>query len=173
MAYANSIQPGSPIGLALGGGGARALAHLGLLKVIEREGIPIGAIAGTSMGGLLGAAYAAGTLTCRALVEAYLDRIEKIDRSGPKINAIISTNPQALEQADKLDAAYAKSGLVGPLHGIPMAMKDQGDVKEMPTTMGSVLFEGHMPERDSFVTATIRCPWGVQTAVCCFQKRLG
>jgi len=102
------------------------------------------------------AAYAAGTLTCRALVEAYLDRIEKIDRAGPKINSIISTNPQALEQADALDAAYAKSGPVGPLHGIPMAMKDQGDVKEMPTTMGSVLFEGHMPERDSFVTAKLR-----------------
>ena len=102
------------------------------------------------------AAYAAGTLTCRALVEAYLDRIETIDRAGPKINSIISVNPQALEQADALDAAYAKSGPVGPLHGIPMAMKDQGDVKEMPTTMGSVLFEGHMPERDSFVTAKLR-----------------
>ncbi len=98
-------------------------------------------------------AYAAGTLTCRALVEAYLDRIEKID---PKINSIISTNPRALEQTDALDVAYAESGQVGPLHGIPMAMKDQGDVIEMPTTMGSVLFEGHMPERDSFVTAKLR-----------------
>ena len=82
--------------------------------------------------------------------------IEKIDRSGPKINSIISTNPRALEQADALDAAYAKGGPVGPLHGIPMAMKDQGDVREMPTTMGSVLFEGHMPERDSFVSAKLR-----------------
>ena len=102
------------------------------------------------------AAYAAGTLTCRKLVEMYLDRIEKIDRGGPAINSIVSTNPQALEQADALDAAYAKSGPVGPLHGIPLAMKDQGDVKEMPTTMGSVLFEGHMPKRDSFVTAKLR-----------------
>ena len=102
------------------------------------------------------AAYAEGKLTCRALVEAYLERIEKIDRSGPKINSIISINPRALEQADALDAAYAKGGPVGPLHGIPMAMKDQGDVKEMPTTMGSVLFEGHMPERDSFVSAKLR-----------------
>lgn len=102
------------------------------------------------------AAYAAGTLTCRALVEAYLERIETIDRNGPAINSIIAVNPKALEQADALDAAYAEGGPVGPLHGIPLAMKDQGDVAEMPTTMGSVLFEGHMPERDSFVTAKLR-----------------
>ena len=80
------------------------------------------------------AAYAAGTLTTRKLVEFYLDRIEKLDRSGPNVNSVISTNPQALEQADVLDAVYTKSGPVGPLHGIPLAMKDQGDVKEMPTT---------------------------------------
>mgnify|MGYP003666831221 FL=1 len=102
------------------------------------------------------AAYAAGTLTARQLVEFYFDRIEKFDRNGPNINSVISTNPQALEQADALDAAFAKSGPVGPLHGIPLAMKDQGDVKEMPTTMGSVLFKDHMPGRDSFVTAKLR-----------------
>lgn len=102
------------------------------------------------------AAYAAGTLTARKLVEFYLDRIENLDRNGPIINSVVSTNPQALEQADALDAAFAKSGPVGPLHGIPLAMKDQGDVKEMPTTMGSVLFKDHMPGRDSFVTAKLR-----------------
>lgn len=102
------------------------------------------------------AAYAAGTLTARKLVEFYFDRIEKFDRNGPNINSVISTNPQALEQADALDAAFAKAGPVGPLHGIPLAMKDQGDVKEMPTTMGSVLFKDHMPGRDSFVTAKLK-----------------
>lgn len=102
------------------------------------------------------AAYAAGTLTARKLVETYLDRIEKYDKGGPNINSVISTNPEALAQADALDAAYAKSGPVGPLHGIPLAMKDQGDVKEMPTTMGSVLFKDHMPERDCFVAAKMR-----------------
>ncbi|MBT5649314.1 MAG: amidase, partial [Rhodospirillaceae bacterium] len=102
------------------------------------------------------AAYAAGTLTARKLVEFYFDRIEKLDRNGPNINSVISTNPEALAQADALDAAFAKSGPVGPLHGIPLAMKDQGDVKEMPTTMGSVLFKDHMPGRDSFVTAKLR-----------------
>lgn len=102
------------------------------------------------------AAYAAGTLTARKLVETYLDRIEKFDKGGPNINSVIATNPEAVAQADALDAAFAKSGPVGPLHGIPLAMKDQGDVKEMPTTMGSVLFKDHMPGRDSFVAAKLR-----------------
>jgi len=101
-------------------------------------------------------AFAAGTLTCVALVKTYLDRIEKIDKSGPQINSIISINEQALEQAKHLDDIYKKSGPVGPLHGIPIAMKDQADVKEMPTTMGSVLFKNHRPERDSFVSARLR-----------------
>jgi amidase len=102
------------------------------------------------------AAYAAGTLTCRALVQFYLDRIETLDRGGPNLNSVISTNPKALEQADALDAAFAKSGPVGPLHGIPLVMKDQGDVAEMPTTMGSVLFKDHMPGRDCFVAAQMK-----------------
>jgi amidase len=102
------------------------------------------------------AAYRSGELTARRLVEIYLARIEAYDRAGPRINSIISVNPQALEQADALDAAMKTSGFVGPLHGIPVIMKDQGDVKEMPTTMGSVLFRGHMPGRDSFVVAKLR-----------------
>jgi len=69
---------------------------------------------------------------------------------------VISANPDALAQSDALDAAFAKSGPVGPLHGLPLAMKDQGDVKGMPTTMGSVLFKDHMPGRDSFVAAKLR-----------------
>ena len=102
------------------------------------------------------AAYRNGELTARKLVEAYLARIEAYDKAGPRINSVISVNPQALEQADALDAAMKTSGFVGPLHGIPVIMKDQGDVKEMPTTMGSVLFRDHMPGRDSFVVAKLR-----------------
>ncbi|HXE27967.1 MAG TPA: amidase family protein, partial [Stellaceae bacterium] len=102
------------------------------------------------------AAYKSGALTARKLVEAYLDRIERYDRGGPKINALISLNPRALDEADRLDAAFRASGLVGPLHGIPVVVKDQGDVKEMPTTLGSVLFKDHRPERDCFVAAKMR-----------------
>lgn len=102
------------------------------------------------------AAYESGRLTCRQLVESYLARIEAYDRSGPQINSIISTNPRALEEADALDAAFRERGLTGPLHGIPLVMKDQADVAGMPTTMGSVLFKDHNPGKDCFVAARLR-----------------
>ncbi|MBX9760790.1 MAG: hypothetical protein K2Y29_18575 [Beijerinckiaceae bacterium] len=104
----------------------------------------------------LHAAYLSGALTVRQVVETYLARIEAFDRSGPKINSIVSTNPTALEEADALDAAFRNGGLTGPLHGIPLVMKDQGDVKGMPTTMGSVLFKDHNPGVDSFAAARLR-----------------
>src|SRR5579875_649876 len=102
------------------------------------------------------AAYRDKRLTARQLVQLYLDRIEALDKNGPKINALISLNPKALYEADRLDAAYRSSGPVGPLHGIPVVIKDQADVKEMPTTLGSVLFKDHRPERDCFVAAKLR-----------------
>lgn len=101
-------------------------------------------------------AFVSGDLTARTLVQSYFDRIEALDRNGPKLNSIISINPNALQEADRLDAAFAKSGPVGPLHGLPLVMKDQADVKDMPTTMGSVLFREHMPDRDCFVAAKLK-----------------
>ena len=72
------------------------------------------------------AAFKAGRLTARQLVQMYLDRIAAYDQKGPAINAIISLNPDALSEAERLDAAF-ESGFVGPLHGIPLIMKDQAD----------------------------------------------
>ena len=67
-------------------------------------------------------AFSDGSLTCRQLVEAYLDRIEKYDRNGPKLNSIITVNPAALSEADRLDAQYSKTKkLIGPLHEIGRA----------------------------------------------------
>ena len=102
------------------------------------------------------AAYRAGALTARALVESYLDRIEAYDRNGPAINSIVSINPGAVQEADRLDVIFRSGGPVGPLHGIPVIMKDQADVDGMPTTMGSVLFRDHYPGRDCFVAARLR-----------------
>ncbi|HEV8014738.1 MAG TPA: amidase family protein [Stellaceae bacterium] len=102
------------------------------------------------------AAYRGGTLTVRQVVQAYLDRIAAYDQSGPKINALISLNPRALDEADRLDAAFRAAGFVGPLHGIPVVLKDQADVAEMPTTLGSVLFKDHWPRRDCFVAAKLK-----------------
>jgi amidase len=102
------------------------------------------------------AAYKSGRLTCRRLVQMYLDRIEAFDKKGPAINAIITINSDALKEAERLDAAYKASGPVGPLHGIPVIVKDQADVKGMPTTLGSVLFKDYYPDRDSFVAENLR-----------------
>lgn len=102
------------------------------------------------------AAYAAGTTTCRALVEWYLARIEAFDRSGPGINSVITVNPDALSEADALDAAYRTDGPTGPLHGIPVLMKDQVDTVGMPTTLGSVLFADYLPDQDAVVTAKLK-----------------
>lgn len=103
------------------------------------------------------AAYKAGALTVRQLVQMYLDRIALYDKKGPAINAIISINAAALEEADRLDAQFKRTGFfVGPLHGIPVIIKDQADVKGMPTTLGSVLFEDYRPERDCFVVAKLK-----------------
>lgn len=102
------------------------------------------------------AAYLSGETTCRALVQAYLDRIEAYDKRGPAINAIITINPDALKDAERLDDAFKASGMVGPLHGIPIIVKDQVDVKGMPTTLGSVLFKDYYPDRDAFVIAKLK-----------------
>jgi amidase len=101
-------------------------------------------------------AYKAGDLTARQLVQLYLDRIDAYDQQGPALNSIITINPKALEEADKLDARYRKSGLVGPLHGIPVLVKDEIDTAGMPTTLGSVLFKDYRPTLDAFVVARLR-----------------
>jgi amidase len=102
------------------------------------------------------AAYKSGKLSARQLTQMYLDRIEAYDKQGPTINCVITVNPQALEDAGKLDAAFKKSGFVGPLHGIPVLLKDQMDVAGLPTTLGSVVFKDYVPTRDSFVVEKLR-----------------
>src|ERR671922_2108587 len=101
-------------------------------------------------------AYKSGQLTARSLVQMYLDRIAAYDKNGPGINAIITMNSTALEEADRLDAAFKTSGFVGPLHGIPVIIKDQADAKGMPTTLGSLLFENYVPDRDAFVVEKLK-----------------
>jgi amidase len=102
------------------------------------------------------AALEAKDLTCRQLVQAYLDRIEAYDRKGPALNAIIMVNPNALASADALDARLARSGLAGPLHCVPMIVKDNFDTVDMPTSAGSLSLKGSMPLRDAFQVRKLR-----------------
>src|ERR1043166_3039000 len=101
-------------------------------------------------------AYKSGQLTARQLVQMYLDRIEAYDQKGPAINSVITLNKKALEEADKLDSAFKQSGFVGPLHGIPILIKDQVDAAGFPTTLGSILMKDYYPERDAFAIAKLR-----------------
>ena len=107
------------------------------------------------------AAYRSGQLTARQLVQQYLDRIEAFDQDGPAINCIITLNPTALEEADKLDEQYRRSGPVGPLHGIPVVVKDQVDVAGTPTTLGSLVFKDYRPPQDAFVVARVKAAGGI------------
>ena len=92
----------------------------------------------------------AGTLTSKELVQLYLDRIEAYDKQGPAVNAIITINPNALASAAELDAIFKDSGMVGPLHGIPVIVKDNYDTDDLPTTAGSLSLAGSMPPDDAF-----------------------
>jgi amidase len=101
-------------------------------------------------------AMKAGKLTARELVQAYLDRMIAYDKQGPALNCIISLNPRVLEDADRLDAAFKRSGMVGPLHGIPVLVKDEIDTVGMPTTLGTLVFKDYRPVRDAFAIDRIK-----------------
>ncbi|HKD27030.1 MAG TPA: amidase family protein [Xanthobacteraceae bacterium] len=101
-------------------------------------------------------AFRSGRLTARQLVQGYLDRITAYDKQGPNINSIITINPDALAEADKLDEAFRLSGLVGPLHGVTILVKDEVDTAGMPTTLGTVVFKDYRPPKDAFVIDKLR-----------------
>ena len=110
------------------------------------------------------AAFRAKTLTCHALVQRYLDRIDSIDKRGPAINAIITLNPGALALADSLDARFARGGLTGPLHCIPMIVKDNFETKDLQTTAGSLALKGWIPRQDATMVARIRAAGAIVLA---------
>ena len=102
------------------------------------------------------AALMSGQITCRALVQLYLNRIEAYDKDGSELNAVQYVNPRALEEAGELDGVLATSGLVGPLHCIPVLLKDQVETRDMPTTYGSALFKDFVPERDATIVIRMK-----------------
>ena len=105
----------------------------------------------------LQAAMKDGGLAARALTQAYLDRIERMDRKGSPLRSMLDTNPEALALADALDAERRAKGPRGPLHGIPILLKDNVDTHDkMTTTAGSLALEGSIPPRDSTVAERLR-----------------
>ncbi|HTI90419.1 MAG TPA: amidase [Puia sp.] len=98
-----------------------------------------------------------GELTSKSLTKLYLKRIEAIDKKGPSLNAVIELNPDALAIAESLDAERKAGKVRGPMHGIPVLVKDNintGD--KMMTTAGSLALEGHIAAQDAFIVAQLR-----------------
>ncbi|MFL6446146.1 MAG: amidase [Bryobacteraceae bacterium] len=106
--------------------------------------------------GELQQAFQSRQITCHAVAQFYLDRIQAYDKSGPALNAVQTTNPAALAEADGLDAKFGTSGLTGPLHCVPVLVKDQVETSDMPTTYGSILFKNFVPHRDATVVTRLK-----------------
>src|SRR5438270_1128455 len=109
-------------------------------------------------------AFRGGSLTCRALVEQYLARIEAHDKKGAAVNAIVMMNDAALASADDLDRRFRQSGPVGPLHCVPVLVKDNYETIDMPTTAGSLSLKGMMTGKDALVVKRLRAAGAVMIA---------
>lgn len=102
-------------------------------------------------------AFRAGKLSARELVNAYLKRIKRLDQQGPTINAVVTVDAKAHARAGALDDALASTGkLQGPLHGIPVLLKDNIDTADIPTSYGNVAFMNHHPARDATVVSRLK-----------------
>lgn len=104
----------------------------------------------------LQAAQTAGKVTARGLVDSYLARIQAYDQAGPRLNSIVLLNPRAREDADALDRERAEKGVRGPLHGIPVVIKDNYDTADMPTSGGNLGLATMQPVADAFQVRKLR-----------------
>ncbi len=97
-----------------------------------------------------------GELSSRALTQAYLDRIAAIDDAGPMLNAVIELNVDALKEADARDAQRKSGNVLGPLHGVPILLKDNIDATPMVNSAGSLALANHRPKTDAFLVKRLR-----------------
>ncbi len=103
-----------------------------------------------------------GTLTSRGITELYLNRIKALDQAGPRLNAVLLTNPEALDLAHALDQERKSGKTRGPLHGIPILLKDNIDTADQqPTTAGSLALAGHRAKQDAFIVEKLRAAGAV------------
>jgi amidase len=102
------------------------------------------------------AAMRAGRLTCRTLVQQYLRRIEAFDKNGPAINAIVQVNPDAITEADDLDRRVSQSTLTGPLHCVPVIVKDNFETTGLQSANGSLALSGFVSTKDAFQVRRVK-----------------
>ncbi|MEZ5316580.1 MAG: amidase family protein [Vicinamibacterales bacterium] len=106
----------------------------------------------------------AGRLTCRALVDHYLARIEAYDKRGPALNAIVVVNPDARREADEMDRRFAAAGPVGPLHCVPTIVKDNYETIGLQTAAGSLSLEGFVSDKDAFLVKQMKAAGAIVLA---------
>lgn len=116
------------------------------------------------------AAFRDGSLTAAALVRHHLARIAAYDRQGPALRALITVHPHALEEAQRLDEAWRTGGPVGPLHGIPLVLKDNFHTHDLPTTCGSVALRDFRTAADATVVARLRAAGAIVLAKANLQE---
>ena len=104
---------------------------------------------------------ASGATTSRDLAQAYLDRIAAIDKAGPTLNSVIELNPKALDEAAALDAERKSGKVRGPMHGIPVLLKDNIDAVPMVNSAGSLALANNKPSRDAFLVQRLRAAGAV------------
>jgi len=109
-------------------------------------------------------AMEAGEITSQELVERYLDRIDRYDRNGPELNSIITINEAAPDRAAELDELREQEGRVGPLHGIPVLVKDQAETEDLRTTFGSEACTDYVPKSDATIVSQIKEAGGIVLA---------
>jgi len=164
-------QPGTPVGrrafLKVAGAGGLALGAVGSgcaapappagpVEEAHRWAVPAFELDEITLDDLQ-AGLASGRWTSESVTEAYLARIEAIDRQGPMLRSVIETNPDAVAIARDLDAERAGGRVRGPLHGVPILVKDNiGTADRMTTTAGSLALEGSIPPADAFVARKLR-----------------
>ena len=100
--------------------------------------------------------YQNGDFTIKEVTEAYLNRIEEIDMAGPVLNSVIAVHPDPITAAEELDREFQEGTVRGPLHGIPVILKDNIDTYDMPTTAGSRFMERSVPPDDAFIVQKLR-----------------
>jgi Asp-tRNA(Asn)/Glu-tRNA(Gln) amidotransferase A subunit family amidase len=105
-----------------------------------------------------------GRLTAEQLVGYHLERIEAYDKQGPAVNAIIAVNRNAARRARLLDRYFAEKGFIGPLHGIPVIVKDNFDTHDLPTTAGSLALRGSIAPDDAFIVQALRAAGAIVLA---------
>jgi Asp-tRNA(Asn)/Glu-tRNA(Gln) amidotransferase A subunit family amidase len=106
-------------------------------------------------------AMEAGEVSSEELVGRYLERIEAYDRTGPQLNSVVTINDDAVDRAAALDDEMETDGFVGPLHGIPVLLKDQAETAGLRTTFGSAAAGDYVPTDDATITEKIRDAGGI------------